>query len=208
MSNKKILFLVESPGKVNKIKSYLGNAYIVASSVGHICDLIKSKENPLGVDIDNNFKPTFKNSDDKKKVIADLKTKAKSCSTIMLCQDKDREGEAIAHHVNRIINGGKTNNIKRVTFTEITKNAILTAIENFSQIDINMFYAYCARRIVDRVVGFKITPQLWKFVQATYSKGSLSAGRVQSCVLKLIIDREKEIEDFENSMYYNLKGNL
>ena len=127
-----------------------------------------------------------------------------------MASDADREGHAIAHHVNRIINGGKTNNLKRIVYVEITKKAILHAIENPIEIDINQFNSQQARRVVDRLVGFLITGKgIWKYVQSNYTKGkSLSAGRVQSCVLKLVIDREKEIEDFENSMYYNLKGNL
>jgi len=206
----KSLFIVESPGKVSKIQKFLGDNVIVAASIGHVCDLEKSKENPLGVDVDNNFKPTYKISDDKKKVVTDLKNKLKKCpGGIIMASDADREGHAIAHHVNRIINGGKTNNLKRIVYVEITKKAILHAIENPIEIDVNQFNSQQARRIVDRLVGFKITPTLWKYVQANYQKGSsLSAGRVQSCVLKLVIDREKEIEDFENSMYYNLKGNL
>ena len=202
----KKLFVVESPGKVKKIQGFLGNNFIVSASVGHICDLNKKE---LGIDVDNNFKPDYQVVDDKKKIVKDLKDKLKKCDELILAADADREGHAIAHHVNRLINGGKTNNIKRVVYVEITKKAIMHAIDNPIDIDMNQFYAQQARRLTDRLVGFKITPTLWKNVQSNYEKGkSLSAGRVQSVVLKLVIDKELEIEQFEKEMYYNLKGTL
>ena len=202
----KKLFVVESPGKVKKIQGFLGNNFIVSASVGHICDLNKKE---LGIDVDNDFKPDYQIVDDKKKIVKDLKDKLKQCNELILAADADREGHAIAYHVNRLINGGKTINTKRVIYVEITKKAIMTAIDNPIDIDMNQFYAQQARRLTDRLVGFKITPTLWKNVQSNYEKGkSLSAGRVQSVVLKLIIDKELEIEEFKNEMYYSLKGTL
>ena len=203
----KKLFVVESPGKKNKLQSFLGGNYIVEASVGHICQL--KKEN-MGIDIEDNFKPNYEISEDKKKVVAHLKKQFTKCDELYLAADMDREGAAIAYFVNLYINKGKMNNIKRIVYTEITKKAILHAVENPIELEVDLINAQKARRIIDRLVGFLITGKgIWKYVQANYTKGSsLSAGRVQSIVLRIIIDREKEIENFENSMYYNLKGNL
>ena len=203
----KKLFVVESPGKKNKLQGFLGSNYIVEASVGHICQL--KKEN-MGIDIDDNFKPNYEISEDKKKVVSHLKKQFAKCDELYLAADMDREGAAIAYFVNFYINKGKMDNIKRIVYTEITKKAILHAVENPIELETDLINAQKARRIIDRLVGFLITGKgIWKYVQANYTKGSsLSAGRVQSIVLRIIIDREKEIEDFKNTMYYNLKGNL
>ena len=145
---------------------------------------------------------------DKKNVISELKTAFKKCDTLYLAADNDREGEAIAWHLNEVLNKGK-NTSKRILFNEITKNALTHAVENPGDININMFYAQQARRVIDRLVGFLISPCLWKNVQSSYKKGEgLSAGRVQSVVNKLIIERENTIREFEKKTYFNLSGNL
>jgi len=199
------LVIVESPAKCTKIQSFLGKNFIVKSSYGHFRDL---KKNTLGIDIENNFTPTYDIIPDKKTVINELKTAFKKCETLYLAADNDREGEAIAWHLNEVLNNGK-NTSKRILFNEITKTALQNAVANPTQIDINMFYAQQARRVIDRLVGFLISPCLWKNVQSSYKKGEgLSAGRVQSVVNKLIIERENTIKNFENKPYFNLSGNL
>jgi len=199
------LLIVESPAKCKKIQQFLGKDYIVKSSYGHFRDL-KKKE--LGIDIEKDFKPTYQILDDKKKVINELKTSFKKCDNLYLAADNDREGEAIAWHLNEVLNKGKQNS-KRILFNEITKSALLKSVNEPTQINLNMFYAQQARRIIDRLVGFLISPCLWKNIQSTYKKGTgLSAGRVQSVVNKLIIERENNINTFEKKDYYNLNGNL
>ena len=184
----KNLVIVESPAKAKTIEKYLGSDFKVVSSYGHISDL---PSNELGVDVDQNFKPKYIISKDKKDVVRDLKKKAKSADYTWLASDEDREGEAIAWHLfeNLDLDINKT---KRIVFREITKNAILNAIENPREINYNLVNAQQARRVIDRLVGFKISPILWRKV-----KGGLSAGRVQSVAVRLIVDREKEINDFE-----------
>ena len=198
------LVIVESPAKCKKIQGFLGKDFIVKSSFGHFRDL-KKKE--LGVDIENNFTPTYDIIPDKKKTINELKSSFKKCKTLYLAADNDREGEAIAWHLNTVLNGGK-NTSKRILFNEITKNALQSAVANPGVINNDMFYAQQARRVIDRLVGFLISPCLWKNVQSSYKEGQgLSAGRVQSVVNKLIIERENAINKFENKSYYNLSGN-
>ncbi len=198
------LVIVESPAKCKKIKGFLGKDYLVESSFGHFRDLEKKK---LGIDIENNFTPTYDIIPDKKKTITHLKSCFKKCKTLYLAADNDREGEAIAWHLNTVLNKGK-NTSKRILFNEITKTAIINAVDNPGLINDNMFYAQQARRIIDRLVGFLISPCLWKNVQSSYKEGQgLSAGRVQSVVNKLIIERENNINNFEKKTYFNLIGN-
>ena len=193
----KKLVIVESPAKAKKIQSILGGNYIVKSSFGHLRDL--SKKN-LGVDVDNNFKPNYIIMKDKYKQVNILCDAKKKCSEVILASDEDREGEAIAWHICNILKI-KPEKTKRIVFHEITKNAILEAINNPRLVDINMVNAQQTRRIIDRLVGFKISPLLWKAV-----KPSLSAGRVQSVVNRVIIDKEKDIEKFERESYYSTSG--
>tara|TARA_Y100000768_G_scaffold388034_1_gene381603 strand:+ start:2852 stop:5179 length:2328 start_codon:yes stop_codon:yes gene_type:complete len=199
------LVIVESPAKCKKIQGFLGKDYIVKSSYGHFRDL--SKED-LGIDVKDDFKPNYIILKDKSKVVSDLKATMKKCDTLYLAADNDREGEAIAWHLNEVLNKGK-NTSKRILFNEITKTAIINAVNTPGLINTNMFCAQQARRIIDRLVGFKISPCLWKNIQSTYKKGKgLSAGRVQSVVNKLIIERENSITNFEKKSYYNLGGNV
>ena len=158
------LVIVESPAKCKKIKEFLGKDYIVESSFGHFRDLEKKK---LGIDIENNFTPTYDIIPDKKKTITHLKSCFKKCKVLYLAADNDREGEAIAWHLNTVLNKGK-NTSKRILFNEITKTAIRAAVDNPGSINDNMFYAQQARRIIDRLVGFLISPCLWKNVQSSY----------------------------------------
>tara|TARA_B100001094_G_scaffold241521_1_gene237385 strand:- start:5960 stop:8434 length:2475 start_codon:yes stop_codon:yes gene_type:complete len=183
----KNLVIVESPAKAKTIEKYLGVDFKVASSYGHISDL-PSKE--LGVDVDNDFKPKYIISKDKKDVVKDLKSKADNADCVWLASDEDREGEAIAWHLSETLKLDQ-NKTKRIVFREITKKAILKAIENPREIDYNLVNAQQARRVIDRLVGFEISPILWRKV-----KGGLSAGRVQSVAVRLLVDREKEINDF------------
>ena len=189
--------IVESPAKAKTIEKYLGNDFKVVSSYGHISDL-PSKE--IGVDVENNFKPKYIISNDKKDVVKDLKKKADSADFIWLASDEDREGEAIAWHLSETLKLEK-NKTKRIVFREITKNAILKAIENPREIDYNLVNAQQARRVIDRLVGFEISPILWRKV-----KGGLSAGRVQSVAVRLLVDREKEINDFVPSSFFKVVG--
>ena len=193
----KNLVIVESPAKAKTIEKYLGNDFKVASSYGHISDL-PSKE--IGVDIENNFKPKYIISNDKKDVVKDLKKKADSADFIWLASDEDREGEAIAWHLYETLKLDK-NKTKRIVFREITKNAITKAISNPRQINYNLVNAQQARRVIDRLVGFEISPILWRKV-----KGGLSAGRVQSVAVRLLVDRENAINEFVPSSFYKILG--
>ena len=149
----------------------------------------------LSVDLENNFEPTYIVSDGKEKIVRDLKQQMKQCDVVYLASDYDREGEAIAWHISQALKL-KPENSKRIIFTEITKTAILNSIENPTSIDINMFHSQQARRVLDRIIGYLISPILWKQIQSSYKeKKSLSAGRVQSVVVKLIIEREEEIKN-------------
>ena len=189
------LVIVESPAKANTIKKFLGGKSKVVASMGHIRDLPKSK---LGIDIDKNFEPEYINIRGKGDLINSLKKDAKEAKEVYLATDPDREGEAIAWHLAYIL-GLDPSTANRVTFNEITKNAVKKGIENPRHIDLNLTDAQQARRVMDRIVGYKISPVLWKKVQ----KG-LSAGRVQSVAVKIVVDREKEIEDFIPEEYWNI----
>ena len=190
------LVIVESPGKVDTIQKYLGKEeYTVKASIGHIRDLQDKK---LGVDVSDGFKPEYVIPADKKKVVADLKKLAKEADTVWLASDEDREGEAISWHLYETL-GLKAENTRRIVFHEITKDAILRAIENPRDIDMNLVNAQQARRVLDRLVGFELSPILWRKIQP-----KLSAGRVQSVALRLIVDREREIMAFRREPYYRV----
>ena len=193
------LIIVESPAKANTIKKFLGGSTKVVASMGHIRDLPKSK---LGVNVDNDFEPEYINIRGKGDLIKSLKKDAKNAKKIYLATDPDREGEAIAWHLAYILNEDKEK-IQRVTFNEITKTAVQKAIKEPREIDINTVDAQQARRVLDRIVGYKMSPVLWKKV-----KRGLSAGRVQSVAVKLIVDREEEIEKFIPEEYWNIFVNL
>ena len=193
------LIIVESPAKANTIKKFLGGSTKVVASMGHIRDLPKSK---LGIDIEHDFEPEYINIRGKGDLIKSLKKDAASSKKVYLATDPDREGEAIAWHLAHILDVDK-NKITRVTFNEITKKAVKKAIEEPRDIDINLVDAQQARRVLDRIVGYKISPLLWKKV-----KRGLSAGRVQSVAVKLIVDREEEIEKFIPEEYWNIYVNL
>lgn len=191
------LVIVESPAKAKTIEKFLGKGFTVKSSFGHIRDL--SKKN-LGIDIENGFKPDYLISDDKKKVVSELKSLAKDAGTVWLASDEDREGEAIAWHLQEALKLSPENT-KRIVFHEITKDAILNAIENPREVDMNLVMAQQARRILDRLVGFELSPILWKKVRP-----KLSAGRVQSVAVKLVVDREREIQSFEAKSQFRVEG--
>ncbi|MDM8161209.1 type I DNA topoisomerase [Labilibaculum sp. K2S] len=189
------LVIVESPAKAKTIEKFLGKNFVVKSSFGHIRDLEKKD---FGIDIKNNFTPNYIVSTDKKKVVAELKKLAKEASTVWIASDEDREGEAIAWHLYEVLKL-KKENTKRIVFHEITKEAILNAIKNPRDIDVNLVNAQQARRILDRLVGFEVSPVLWKKV-----KPQLSAGRVQSVAVRLIVEREREIIDFTSESYFKV----
>ncbi|MBN2597013.1 MAG: type I DNA topoisomerase [Marinifilaceae bacterium] len=189
------LVIVESPAKAKTIEKFLGKNFVVKSSFGHIRDLEKKN---FGIDIKNNFTPNYIVSTDKKKVVAELKKLAKEATTVWIASDEDREGEAIAWHLYEVLKL-KKENTKRIVFHEITKEAILNAIENPRDIDVNLVNAQQARRILDRLVGFEVSPVLWKKV-----KPQLSAGRVQSVAVRLIVEREREIIDFTSESYFKV----
>ena len=193
------LIIVESPAKANTIKKFLGGSTKVMASMGHIRDLPKSK---MGIDIENDFEPQYINIRGKGDLIKSLKKEAKKAKKIYIATDPDREGEAIAWHLAKILEDEKEK-ITRVTFNEITKTAVKKAIKEPRDIDINLVDAQQARRVLDRIVGYKISPVLWKKV-----KRGLSAGRVQSVAVKLIVDRETEIEKFIPEEYWNIYVNL
>ena len=193
------LIIVESPAKANTIKKFLGGSTKVVASMGHIRDLPKSK---MGIDIEHDFEPQYINIRGKGDLIKSLKKDAKQAKTVYLATDPDREGEAIAWHLATILND-ESKKITRVTFNEITKTAVQKAIKEPRNIDINLVDAQQARRVLDRIVGYKISPVLWKKV-----KRGLSAGRVQSVAVKLIVDREEEIEKFIPEEYWNIYADL
>ena len=176
----KNLVIVESPAKAKTIEKFLGSDYKVMSSYGHIRDLCKKN---FSVEVDNGYKPIYEIPEDKPGLVADLKKAAKKAETVWLASDEDREGEAIAWHLYEVL-GLKPENTRRIVFHEITKNAILHAIENPRDIDLNLVDAQQARRVLDRIVGFELSPVLWKKI-----KPQLSAGRVQSVAVRLIVDR-------------------
>lgn len=190
------LVIVESPTKARKLRSYLSNDYVIEASVGHIRDLPKGK---MGVDVEHNFEPTYEISEDKKKVITLLKKSAKTADIIYLATDPDREGEAIAWHLSQSLGDIKKEKFKRATFHEITKSAVLDAINNPSQLKMDLVDAQQARRVVDRLVGYEVSPVLWKKIRR-----GLSAGRVQSVALRLIVEREREIAAFIPEEYWEV----
>ena len=191
----KNLVIVESPAKAKTIEKFLGKDFQVESSYGHISDL-PSKE--LGINVEGDFSPKYIVSEDKKPVVKKLKSLAKKAETVWLASDEDREGEAIAWHLKEQL-GLKDENTKRIVFHEITKNAILKAVENPRDIDYNMVNAQQARRVLDRLVGYELSPVLWRKV-----KGGLSAGRVQSVAVRLIVERERSIQEFTTQSHYKV----
>jgi len=195
----KSLVIVESPAKAKTIGKYLGPNFIVKASVGHIKDLPKSK---LGVDVDDDFTPSYAIIPAKTKLVKELKSAAKNIKDIYLAADPDREGEAICQHLFEELTS-KSRNIYRVLFHEITKNAIQEAFKNPGRINQNKVDAQQTRRILDRLVGYKISPLLWEKVRR-----GLSAGRVQTVALRIIVEREQEIRAFKSEEYWSLKARL
>ena len=191
------LVIVESPAKAKTIERFLGGAYTVKSSFGHIRDLAKKN---LGIDVDGGFAPQYIVPEDKKKIVKELKSLAKDSQMVWLATDEDREGEAIAWHLFEEL-GLEKDKTRRIVFHEITKDAILNALDNFRHIDTSLVNAQQARRVLDRLVGFELSPLLWKKV-----KPSLSAGRVQSVAVKLIVEREREIQAFKPKQYFRVTG--
>ena len=195
----KNLVIVESPGKVKSIGKFLGRNYKIEASVGHIRDLPKSK---LGVEIENDFKPNYISIRGKGDVISNLKKQAQKAEKILLATDPDREGEAISWHLANILNLDEKEKC-RVTFNEITRNAVADAIKKPRGIDMKLVDAQQARRVLDRIVGYKISPLLWKKI-----KKGLSAGRVQSVATRLICDRDLEIKNFKPEEYWSITAKL
>ncbi len=193
----KNLVIVESPAKAKTIQQFLGKDFSVKSSFGHIRDL---HTNTISVDIEHGFKPEYVIPEDKKKLVQELENAAKSADIVWLASDEDREGEAIAWHLKETL-GLKDSNTKRIAFHEITKNAILAAIASPRDVDMNLVNAQQARRVLDRLVGFELSPVLWRRIQP-----KLSAGRVQSVALRLIVDKEREIIGFKPSRFYRTEG--
>lgn len=191
----KNLVIVESPAKAKTIEKFLGKDFHVMSSYGHIRDL---KKKDFGIDIENGFTPVYEVPADKKKVVSELKAAAKKAEIVWLASDEDREGEAISWHLSEVL-GLDESKTRRIVFHEITKNAILNAIENPRPIDINLVDAQQARRVLDRIVGFELSPILWRKI-----KPALSAGRVQSVAVRLIVEREREIRAFKSEAAYRI----
>ena len=191
----KNLVIVESPAKAKTIEKFLGPDFKVMSSYGHIRDLRKKD---FSIDIDADFTPDYEIPAEKKDLVRQLKSAAKSAETVWLASDEDREGEAIAWHLYEVLEL-KPENTRRIVFHEITKPAIMKAIENPRPIDINLVNAQQARRVLDRIVGFELSPVLWRKIRP-----SLSAGRVQSVAVRLICEREKEIEAFSPEPYFRV----
>ena len=189
------LVIVESPAKAKTIQKFLGSDYVVKSSFGHIRDL---QDNKLSVDVKRNFTPEYVIPSDKKKVVAELKKAAERATTVWLASDEDREGEAISWHLYETL-GLNDAHTRRIVFHEITKDAIVNAVLNPRTIDMNLVNAQQARRVLDRLVGFELSPVLWRKIQP-----KLSAGRVQSVALRLVVEREKEIMAFENEAFYKV----
>ena len=192
----KNLVIVESPAKAKTIEKFLGEDYKVMSSYGHIRDL-KKKELSIN---DTTLEPEYEIPDEKKKLVSELKNQAKKAGQVWLASDEDREGEAISWHLCEVL-GLDEEKTKRIVFHEITKPAILDAIEHPRTLDMNLVNAQQARRVLDRLVGFKLSPVLWRKV-----KPALSAGRVQSVAVRLIVEREREIQAFKSETYYNVSG--
>tara|TARA_R110002050_G_scaffold290260_1_gene443724 strand:- start:54981 stop:57407 length:2427 start_codon:yes stop_codon:yes gene_type:complete len=191
------LVIVESPAKAKTIEGFLGKGFTVKSSYGHVRDLAKKG---VAIDIENKFEPNYDVLPDKKKIVTELKSLAKKADIVWLATDEDREGEAISWHLSEVL-GLKSENTKRIVFHEITKTAIQKAIQNPREIDIDLVKAQQARRVLDRLVGFELSPVLWRKV-----KPSLSAGRVQSVTVRLIVEREREIRDYKSEVFYRVTG--
>ncbi|MFT4970483.1 MAG: DNA topoisomerase-1 [Chitinophagales bacterium] len=193
----KKLVIVESPSKAKTIQKYLGDDYIIESSYGHVRDLPKKD---ISIDVKNNFEPNYVVSDDKKDIVKKLKKLAKEVDEVLLATDEDREGEAISWHLCEIL-GLDVKTVKRVTYTEVTKDAILHALDNPRKLNMGLVNAQQARRILDRIVGYELSPVLWKKV-----KPSLSAGRVQSVAVRIIVEREREITKFESNSFFKVSA--
>ena len=189
------LLIVESPHKADTIQKFLGEGYKVVSSKGHIRDL---QEKDLSVDIENNFTPKYIVPADKKRTVSELKALSSTAEKVYLASDEDREGEAISWHLAQTLKLDP-NKTQRITFHEITKDAILEALKNPRQIDMNLVDAQQARRVLDRLVGYELSPVLWRKI-----KRGLSAGRVQSVALRLVTDKEREILAFKPQAYYKV----
>jgi DNA topoisomerase-1 len=194
----KNLVIVESPAKAKTIEKFLGKDYVVKSSIGHIRDMPKKN---MGIDIENNFEPTYEVTADKKKVVAELRKAVKTAEKIYLATDEAREGEAIAWHLLEALKLPR--DTPRIVFHEITKGAITNAIVNPRTVDYNLVDAQQARRVIDRLVGFEISPVLWRKIS-----GARSAGRVQSPVMRLVVEREREIAKHNAVSTYKIKAEL
>ncbi|MDY5970039.1 MAG: DNA topoisomerase, partial [Bacteroidales bacterium] len=193
----KNLFIVESPSKAKTIQKYLGDDYKVLSSYGHIRDLAKSD---MSIDIEHQYEPKYQVGEDKHKLVVELKREAKKAEVVWLASDEDREGEAIAWHLRETLEIAPEK-AKRIVFNEITKGVILEALEHPRDIDMNLVNAQQARRVLDRLVGYEISPILWQKI-----KPSLSAGRVQSVAVRLTVEREEEIKNFKAKSNYRIVG--
>ncbi|MDE6042602.1 MAG: DNA topoisomerase I, partial [Muribaculaceae bacterium] len=189
----KNLVIVESPAKAKTIEKFLGKDYKVMSSYGHVRDLRRKN---FSIDVDHGFAPVYEIPEEKEPLVAELRKAAAEAETVWLASDEDREGEAIAWHLYEVL-GLKPENTRRIVFHEITKKAILNAIAHPRGIDLNRVDAQQARRVLDRIVGFELSPVLWKKI-----KPALSAGRVQSVAVRLIVEREQEIKDFVSEPYW------
>ena len=194
------LIIVESPPKAQSIEGYLGPGYTVKASVGHLIDLPKSR---LGIDVDNNFEPEYITCRGKAKILKELQKDAKKSKTVLLASDPDREGEAIAWHLNNVLKDKTDAKISRIVFHEITAGAIKEAVQHPGEIDESKVNAQKARRVLDRLVGYNLSPLLWSKV-----KNGLSAGRVQSVALRLICEREEEVENFLPEEYWTLDASF
>src|SRR5829696_3077516 len=195
----KNLLIVESPAKAKTIEKILGKDFQVNSCYGHIRDLEKAS---MGIDIENDFEPRYIVPDDKKKVVSELKSLAKKSDEVWLATDEDREGEAISWHLCEVL-GLDPKSTKRIVFHEITKPAIKEAVENPRTVDMNLVMAQQARRILDRIVGFELSPVLWRKISM---RNNLSAGRVQSVAVRLIAEREREINAFKPTSSYKIEA--
>ena len=197
---KQTLVIVESPAKAKTIEHYLGAGYVVKASMGHLIDLPKSR---LAIDVENDFQPEYITVRGRAKLLKELQKDAKNSNLVLLASDPDREGEAIAWHLNHALKDKTDAEIRRIEFTEITPKVIKEAVNNPREINESMVNAQKARRVLDRLVGYNLSPLLWKKV-----KNGLSAGRVQSVALRLICEREKEVEDFIPEEYWSLDADF
>jgi DNA topoisomerase-1 len=198
---KETLLIVESPAKARTIERYLGSGYSVAASMGHLIDLPKSR---VAVDVDNDFEPEYITVRGKAKILKELQAKANKADTVLLASDNDREGEAISYHLkNALLKKNEELKVERIIFNEITPQAIREAVKSPREVDTNKVNAQKARRVLDRLVGYNLSPLLWKKV-----KNGLSAGRVQSVALRLICEREREVEAFLPEEYWTLDVSL